>query len=122
MRLWQRLTDFVNQADRVAAGRHATPSLVCLDSQSMRLAPHIFEHRGLDAGKRITGSKRQIINDVQGRILAYRVHAANGHDGAEAVALLPARPGWGQRLVTVVTDKSYRGRFTRYLAQLGLTH
>jgi transposase len=36
--LWQRLNDAVNQAARLAAGRAATPSLVCLDSQSVRRA------------------------------------------------------------------------------------
>lgn len=121
--LWQRLTDAVNQADRVAAGRPATPSLVCLDSQSVRLAPRIFEHRGTDGGKRVNGRKRQLLTDVQGRILTCRVHAANGHDGSQARQLLPHRPrGWGTRLRTVVTDKGYRGRFTRHLARLGLAH
>ncbi|MEJ7666821.1 MAG: transposase [Hymenobacter sp.] len=70
----------------------------------------------------LNGRKRQILTDVQGRILACRVHAANGHDGVEALALLPALPSWGQRLVTVVTDKGYRGRFARQLARLGLRH
>jgi len=120
--LWQTLNEVVNQADRVAAGRAPTPSLVCLDSQSVRLAPRIFEHRGLDGGKHVNGRKRQIITDVEGRILACRVHAANGHDGVEALALLPARPRWGQRLRTVVTDKGYRGRFARHLSRLGLAH
>jgi transposase len=120
--LWQRLSNLVNQADRLAAGRSAAPSLVCLDSQSVRLAPRIFEHRGLDGGKHVNGRKRQLITDVHGRILACRVHAANAHDGAEAVALLPARPGWGQRLTTVVTDQGYRGRFARHLHRLGLAH
>ena len=121
--LWQRLNEAIVAADRRAANRAATPALVCLDSQSVRLAPRIFEHRGLDGGKHVNGRKRQIVTDVEGRILACRVHAANGHDGVEALALLPVRPpGWGQRLVTVVTDKGYRGRFARHLARLGLTH
>ena len=119
---WQALTDAVNQADRLAAGRPATPSLVCLESQSVRLAPRIFEHRGLDGGKHVNGRKRPIMTDVQGRMLACRVHAANGHDGVEALQLLPARPGWGARLLTLVTDKGYRGRFARHVAKLGFTH
>ena len=98
-----------------------TASLVCLDSQSVRLAPRIFEHRGLDGGKHVNGRKRQILTDAQGRILACRVHAANGHDGVEALQLLPARPVWGSRLTTVVTDKGYRGRFARHVVKLGLT-
>lgn len=120
--LWQRLNEAVVAADRVGADRPAAPSLVCLDSQSVRLAPRIFEHRGVDGGKCVNGRKRQILTDVQGRILACRVHAANGHDGVEALRLLPARPTWAQRLLTVVTDKGYRGRFARHLAQLGLRH
>ena len=120
--LWQRLNEVVVAADRVAAGRATAPSLVCLDSQSVRLAPRIFEHRGLDGGKRVNGRKRQLITAVQGRILACRVHAANGHDGRQACQLLPSRPTWGERLRTVVTDKSYRGRFARHLMRLGLGH
>ena len=121
--LWQQLNEAIVQADRLAAGRPAMPSLGCLDSQSVRLAPRIFEHRGLDGGKHVNGRKRQIVTDVQGRILACRVHTANGHDGVQALALLPVRPpGWGQRLARVVTDKGYRGRFARHLARLGLTH
>lgn len=119
---WQALTDAVNQADRLAAGRPATPSLVCLESQSVRLAPRIFEHRGLDGGKHVNGRKRPVLPDVQGRMLACRVHAVNGHDGVEALQLLPARPGWGARLLTLVTDKGYRGRFARHVAKLGFTH
>lgn len=111
------------QSDRLVANRPATSSLVYLDSQRVRLAPRIFEHQGLDGGKHINGRKRQIITNVQNRILACRVHAANGHDGVQALALLPVRPpSWGQRLVTVVTDKGYLGRFARHLARLGLTH
>ena len=120
--LWQTLTDAVNQADRLAAGRPATPSLVCPGVQSVRLAPRIFEHRGLDGGKHVKGRKRQILTAVQGRILACRVHAANGYDGVEALSSLPARPTRGARLLTVVTDKGYRGRFARHVAKLGLVH
>ena len=121
-RLWQQLNQALNQADRLAANRAPTPSLVCVDSQSVKLAPRIFEHRGTDGGKHVNGGKRQIVTDVDGRIFACRVHAANGHDGTQALHLLPTRPSWGQRLTTVVTDKGYRGRFATHLQMLGLTH
>jgi hypothetical protein len=68
--------------------RAPLPSLVCVDSQSVKLAPRIFEHRGTDGGKRVNGRKRQLVTDVDGRIFACRVHAANGHDGVQAQALL----------------------------------
>ena len=99
---WQRLNGTVAQADRQVVSRPAAPSFVCLDSKSMRLAPRIYEHRGVDGGKHVNGRKRQILTDVQESILACRVHAANGHDRVEALDLLPARPHLVQRLPTVV--------------------
>lgn len=120
--LWQQLNEAVVQADRRAASRPATPSLVCLDSQSVRLAPRIYEHRGLDSGKLVNRRKRQTMSNLRGHILACRVHAANGYEGVGTLALLRARFRWGQRLVTVITNKCYRGCFTRNLARLGLTH
>ena len=55
--LWQRLNEAVVAADRLAAELAATPSLVCLDSQSVRLAPRIFEHWELDGGKQVNGRR-----------------------------------------------------------------
>ena len=109
-------------ADRLTANRPATSSLVCLDSQRVRLAPRMYEHRGLNEGNRVNGCKRQIVTPVLSRSLACRVHAASGHAGGHALHLLPARPRWGQRLLPVVTNKSYRGRSARRYHRLGLPH
>ena len=121
--MWAQLNEALNRADRLAADRAATPSLVCVDSQSVKLAPRIFEHRGIDGGKHVNGRKRQIVPDVEGRIFACYVHAANGHDGTAAtLGLLPQRPSWGSRLLTVLTDNGYRGSFATHLQALGLRH
>ena len=120
--LWHQLNAVVNALDRLAHERAACPSLVCVDSQSVRLAPRIHEHRGTDGGKRVNGRKRQILVDTGGRIWAAYVHAANQHDGTAAVALLPHRPWWSWRLRTVLTDNGYRGGFADHLATLGLRH
>ncbi|RSK46385.1 IS5 family transposase [Hymenobacter perfusus] len=90
--LWARLNTVLNALDRLHDGREALPSLVCVDSQSVKLAPRIFEHRGLDGGKRVNGRKRQILTDSGGHIWATHVHAANGHDSCGALGLLPHRP------------------------------
>ena len=119
---WVQLNEAVNRTDRAAAQRAPLPSLVCVDSQSVKLAPRIFEHRGTDGGKRVNGRKRQLVTDVDGRIFACRVHAANGHDGVQAKVLLAKGLSWGGRLQTVVTDKGYRGRFAGHLRTLGLAH
>ena len=120
--LWQRLNTIVNALDRLAQGREACPSLLCADSQSVRLAPRIYEHRGTDGGKYVNGRKRQILVDTGGRIWAAHVHAASGHDSVAALGLLPHRPWWAWRLATVLTDKAYRGCFAHHLAALGVRH
>ena len=107
----------------MAANWESMPVLVCLDSQSVKRAPRLFAHRGTDGGKRTNGRKRRIVTDVDGCIFACFVPAASGHDGVCARrGLLPKRPTWGTRLLTVVTDKGYRGRFAEYLCTLEPTH
>lgn len=120
--LWQQLNTVVNALDRLAHGREACPSLLCADSQSVKLAPRIHEYRGLDGGKRVNGRKRQILVDTGGRVWAAHVHAANGHDSGAGRSLLPHRPWWAWRLQAVLTDNGYRGRFAEHVAALGLRH
>nr|WP_279387757.1 transposase [Hymenobacter edaphi] len=64
----QRLNRALNEADRQAQGKAATPVVLCLDSQSIKLAPRIAEHRGTDGGKCVNGRKRQLLVDRQGRV------------------------------------------------------
>ena len=119
---WQRLNQVLNVLDRLREGRQALPSLACVDSQSVRLAPRIVEHRGIDGGKCVNGRKRQILTDSAGRIWVAHVHAAHQHDSGCGPALLPQRSWWMARLLTVLTDQAYRGRFAQHLAGLGLRH
>ena len=96
---------------------------MCVDSQSVKLTPRIFEHRGTDGGKHVNGRRRPIITGVEGRIFTCYVHAANGHDGTAATrGLLPQRPAWGVRRVTVLTDNGCQGSFAAHLQALGLRH
>ena len=96
---------------------------MCVDSQSVKLVPRTSEHRGTDGGKHVNGRKYLIINGVKDRIFACYVHAANGHDGTAATrGLLPQRPAWGVRRVTVLNDNGCRGSFAAHLQALGLRH
>lgn len=116
--MWGQLNGALNRADRAA-----TPSLVCVDNQRVKLAPRIFAHRGIEGGKHVNERKWQMVTDAEDRIFACYVHAANGHDGTAATAgLLPQRPTWGARLLTVLTDNGHRGGFAAHLHALGLRH
>lgn len=78
------------------------------DSQSVKLAPMIFEDRGLDVSKKVNGRKKQLIVDTGGRIWAVFVHAANEHDSRAACRLLWYVNAFRPRLQMVLTDYANR--------------
>ena len=83
-----RMNDQLNKMDRIQCDRFATPSLMCVDSQSIKLSPLIYEDRGIDNNKKVNGGKRQLLVDTGGRIWRVLVHAANRHDGPGGSPLL----------------------------------
>jgi transposase len=101
----------LNQEDRKAEGRNASPSLLCIDSQSVKLTPMICEDRGIDGNKKVNGRKRQILVDSGGRIWAAVVHAANINDGIGGLELLEYLPSISNRLEKILTDSAYKGIF-----------
>jgi transposase len=123
---FERLSQASNRADRLAQGRLPTPSLALVDAQSVNLAPRLDQHRGLDAHKRVNGRKRQVLCDTDGRSWRVVVHAATGHDSRGAQPLLPGRnqlrPAWASRLRSILTDKTYQGRFAQQVQALGWQH
>ncbi len=115
---WQHLNTGLNQIDRQREERAATPSLLAVGYQSVKLLPRIFEERGIDGGKRVNGRKRQIAVDSGGRIWCAHVTAANVADTHGAGGLLKWLPT--QRLETVLTDAAYRGSFAEAIQALNL--
>ncbi len=115
---FERMNICLNQLDRQQQKREPNPSALCIDSQSVKLAPFIFEYRGIDANKRVNGRKRQLVVDTQGRLWAADVHAANEGDGPAAIALIvPILWGAGERLEKIYGDQAYNGVFKTALAQ-----
>ena len=112
------LNQQVNELDRLAAGREAQPSVLSIDSQSVKLGPRICEHRGTDGGKNINGRKRSIAADTGGRIWAAQVTAANIHDSKSAMTMLIRLPR--QRLELMVGDSAYNGAFKEACQARGL--
>lgn len=79
--------------DRERAGREASPSAGVLDSQSVK-APAAKE-RGFDGGKKITGRKRHIAVDTDGRLPMVNLTPADISDSAGAQKILDAmRARW----------------------------
>ncbi len=111
----------LNQKERIKKGRKASPSLTLVDSQSVKLAPQIYEERGIDGNKKVNGRKRHILVDVTGRIYRAHVHAANLHDSPQGINLLDNLKEELDRLKVIMTDKSYRGTFAQTVEKMGLS-
>jgi hypothetical protein len=108
----------LNAQDRKNSAREEKPSLILLDSQSIKLAPMIKRDRGYDGNKKVNGRKRQFLVDTGGRIWDACAHAANIYDADGASLLLdPTRMAyWDDRCKKVLTDTHYQGTFSVMLA------
>ena len=114
-----RINDHLNRLDRVKSNLAATPSLVCIDSQSVKLSPMIYEDRGIDNHKKVNGRKRQILVDTGGRLWRVCVHAANQHDGWAASGLLNDTKAFDKHLKKILGDGAYKGVFALKAQQEG---
>ena len=110
----------LNQLERQLIGRKPLPSLGLADSQSIKLAPMIYENRGIDGNKKVNGRKRHILTDVRGRIYTTHLHAANLHDSPQGVQLLKDAQEVVNQLDKIMADKTYRGTFARAVADLDI--
>ena len=110
----------LNKTERVDMKKSAYPSLGIIDSQSVKLAPMIYEYRGIDGHKKINGRKRQLLTDTVGRIWYAYSHPANQHDSPAGVAVLDIDDEWLDYLKKIIGDKAYRGTFADACAQLGI--
>jgi transposase len=113
-----RINTWVNAQDRKNTDREEKPSLILIDSQSVKLAPMIRQDRGFDANKKVNGRKRQFLVDTGGRIWDACAHAASVYDADGASLLLdPIHMAyWDERCKKVLTDTHYRGTFSVMLA------
>lgn len=129
--LWHRLRSFPPPAPAWCLGRNApgtqqvgapqkkrraTPSLLLIDSQSVKTNAEGLE-RGFHGGKKIKGRSRQIAVDTQGLIWAVHIHAANGADTVEGCALGDAAMSCVPGVKAWAGDSAYRGSFECYMQE-----
>lgn len=119
--VYEKINAALNQLERTQKGRKPTPSVGFADSQSVKLVPMLYEHRGIDGNKKVNGRKRHILVDVLGRIYQCHVHAANLHDSPQGVHLLKDTTGFFERLEKIMADNTYRGTFAEAVELAGMT-
>jgi transposase len=120
--LWNRLMLRFAVAWRTACGDKPMPSVLVIDSRSVRSAP-TCGFRGIDGGKRIRGVKFHLVADKHGSPFAVDVSPANDHDakGCQTVLEEVAAFGFSGK---VLGDLAYRGEpldtFAKTLKLLGV--
>lgn len=107
----ERLNAILNQKERARQGKESTPSLLCIDSQSIKSVPFVNQDKGIDGNKLINGRKRHLIVDTLGLVWGVVVHAADIHDGVKAHLLVEHCLGYLDRMKKILVDDAYKKIF-----------
>jgi len=104
---WDRLLRILREGVRQSVGREASPSMGCVDSQSVKGTECGGEH-GIDGHKKVNGVKRHIFVDTMGLMVAVYITAAVVTDAKAARELFSRVEAEGlPRLTKVLGDHVY---------------
>lgn len=116
-----RINDVLRMMVRERVGRTADPSLVVLDSQSVRAAAGVPKSTtGLDAAKKTPGRRRGLAVDVIGLVVAVVVVAACVHDNAIGTVLLNKVAATTGTVRTALVDQSFKASVVDHGRTLGI--
>jgi len=113
----QLLNEALNRKERERRGKVSTPSMLSIDSQSVKCGPFISNDKGIDGNKRINGRKRHIVTDTLGLVWGVVVHAANLSDGKMAHQVIEPLIGYLSRVEKILGDAAYKIHFADWMSE-----
>ena len=113
--VWEQLLDSLVVKERKRQKRADTPSLLAIDSQSVKIMQFINEETGLDANKKINGRKRSIAVDRLGLPWSLAVTGANVSDNEAGRLVVDRLKGKVPRLRVIAADHGYKVSFIEHV-------
>lgn len=113
--IWENILDAVVVNERKRQGRQDTPSLLAIDSQSVKKVQFTNEETGIDGGKNVNGRKRTILVDTLGLPWSIKVTAANISDNQAGILAVDLLDGKVPRLQKITADMGYKVVFKEHI-------
>jgi putative transposase len=99
------------------ANREEEPSVLIIDSQSVKTAKQSME-KGYDGGKKVKGRKRHLLVDRLGLIWGIDILPANIHDTEGGICAMSTLPYVLERPAKILADQGYQGDSFHIIAKL----
>jgi putative transposase len=117
--VWEEVLDKLVVKERGRQQREATPRLLAIDSQSVKIIQFITQETGIDAHKLINGRKRSIAVDRLGLPWSLAVTSANTSDNEAGRLVIDRLKGKVPRLKLIAADHGYKVSFIAHVAAAG---
>ena len=113
--IWEQLLDSLVVKERVRQQRQETPSLLAIDSQTVKIMQFVGQETGIDGNKCIKGRERSIAVDRLGLPWVVAVTAANISDNQAGQLVVDRLQGKVPRLKVIAADHGYKVSFIDYV-------
>ena len=111
----EQLLDSLVVIERKRQHRMDSPSLVAIDSQTVKIVQFIEEETGIDGNKKINGRKGSIAVDRLGLPWSLAVTSANTSDNEAGKLVVDRLGGKVPRLKTIAADHGYKVSFIEHV-------
>jgi transposase len=113
--VWEQILDALVVKERKRQQRQESPSLLAVDSQTVKTVNFVSLDTGIDGARKINGRKRHLAVDTLGLPWAVLVTSAGVSDSAAGLELVDRLKGKVPRLEKIAADQAYKAGFTEHV-------